>query len=60
MMSKPAVRAAWGALVLACLLVMVRQIFVGLEIDEVYALSLGFRLVQGDRLFATMWEPHQL
>lgn len=59
-MSKPAVRAAWGALVLACLLVMVRQIFVGLEIDEVYALSLGFRLVQGDRLFATMWEPHQL
>ena len=59
-MSKPAVRAAWGALVLACLLVMVRQIFVGLEIDELYALSLGFRLVQGDRLFATMWEPHQL
>ena len=60
MMSKSALRAAWGALVLACLLVMVRQIFVGLEIDEVYALSLGFRLVQGDRLFATMWEPHQL
>lgn len=59
-MSKRAVRAGWTALVLVCVLVMVRQIFVGLEIDEVYALSLGFRLVQGDHLFAQMWEPHQL
>ena len=54
------VRAAWAVLVLVCALVMVRQVFVGLEIDEVYALSLGYRLVSGDRLFATMWEPHQL
>ena len=60
MMQKRGVRAAWGVLVAACVLVMVRQVFVGLEIDEVYALSLGFRLVQGDRLFAQMWEPHQL
>lgn len=60
MMQKRGVRAAWGVLVVACVLVMVRQVFVGLEIDEVYALSLGFRLVQGDRLFAQMWEPHQL
>ena len=34
--------------------------FLGLEIDEEYALSLGFRLVRGDRLFYSMWEPHQL
>lgn len=60
MMPKRGVRIAWGVLVAVCVLVMVRQIFVGLEIDEVYALSLGFRLVQGDRLFAQMWEPHQL
>lgn len=59
-MSKRMVRAGWAALVLVCALVMVRQIFVGLEIDEPYALALGFRLVQGDRLFAEMWEPHQL
>ena len=39
---------------------MVRSAFVGLEIDEEYALSLGFRLVSGDRLFYSMWEPHQL
>lgn len=60
MMQKRGGRTAWGVLVAVCVLVMVRQVFVGLEIDEVYALSLGFRLVQGDRLFAQMWEPHQL
>ena len=59
-MSKRMVRAGWGALAAVCALIMVRQIFVGLEIDEPYALALGFRLVQGDRLFAQMWEPHQL
>ena len=44
----------------ATLAVMVRSAFVGLEIDEEYALSLGYRLVSGDRLFYSMWEPHQL
>lgn len=60
MKTKPLVRTAWVVLCLFCAAVMVRQIFVGLEIDEVYALSLGFRLVQGDRFFVQMWEPHQL
>ncbi len=41
-------------------LAMAKTLFVGLEIDEEYAFSLGFRLVKGDRLFYTMWEPHQL
>ena len=44
----------------ATLVVMARSAFVGLEIDEEYALSLGYRLVSGDRLFYSMWEPHQL
>ena len=44
----------------ASLVVVVRSAFVGLEIDEEYALSLGYRLVSGDRLFYSMWEPHQL
>ena len=39
---------------------MLHTLFAGLEIDEEYALSLGFRLVRGDRLFYSMWEPHQL
>lgn len=50
--------------VLAALLVLaavaaVRGVFVGLEIDEQYALSLSYRLLRGDRLLYTMWEPHQ-
>lgn len=47
-------------LVLVCAAVMLRSTFTGLEIDEEYALSLGYRLVSGDRLFYDMWEPHQL
>lgn len=35
------------------------SLFVGLEIDEQYALSLSYRLLRGDRLLYTMWEPHQ-
>ena len=47
-------------LVLFCAAVMLRSAFTGLEIDEEYALSLGCRLVSGDRLFYDLWEPHQL
>lgn len=39
---------------------VVKTLFAGLEIDEEYALSIGWRLIQGDTLFYTMWEPHQL
>lgn len=54
------VRAAAAALAVLAAAAMLRSLFVGLEIDEEYALSLGFRLVKGDRLFYSMWEPHQL
>lgn len=46
-------------LVLA-LLALGHSLFTGLEIDEQYALSLSYRLLRGDTLFHTMWEPHQL
>lgn len=59
-MTKGKTNLLWGALAVLCLGVMVWSAFTGLEIDEEYALSLGYRLVSGDRLFATMWEPHQL
>ena len=54
------VKLLFALLCAAALVVMVRSAFVGLEIDEEYALSLGYRLVSGDRLFYSMWEPHQL
>lgn len=47
-------------LILLAAVSVVKTLFVGLEIDEEYALSLGWRLIQGDTLFYTMWEPHQL
>ena len=53
-------RAAWAALALLCAAALLRSVLTGLEIDEAYTLSLAHRLVSGDRLFADMWEPHQL
>ena len=41
-------------LLVLTVLAMAKTLFVGLEIDEEYAFSLGFRLVKGDRLFYTM------
>lgn len=61
MTEKPMVRrTAAVAVTVVTAAALLRSLFVGLEIDEEYALSLGFRLVSGDRLFETMWEPHQL
>lgn len=59
-MTQRKTKALWAVLAVLCGLVMLRTAFTGLEIDEEYALSLGYRLVSGDRLFVTMWEPHQL
>ena len=53
-------RAAWAALALLCAAALLRSVLTGLEIDEAYTLSLAHRLISGDRLFADMWEPHQL
>ena len=48
-------RLLTAAAVLLAAAAMLHTLFVGLEIDEEYALSLGFRLVRGDRLFYSMW-----
>lgn len=34
-------------------------IFVSLQMDEEYAVSMSYRLLLGDRLFAQIWDPHQ-
>lgn len=48
-------------LVLAAALALytIKSIFVGADIDEAYGVTVGYRLVQGDRLVWDMWEPHQ-
>ena len=37
----------------------VKILFAGYDIDEQYAVSMSYRLLQGDRLLWDMWEPHQ-
>jgi|GEM_PF-702950 hypothetical protein len=37
----------------------VTKIAVGFDIDEAYAVTMPYRLLQGDRLFKDMWEVHQ-
>ena len=50
----------WKYLLLgASMVATVKIIFFGFDIDEQYAVSMAYRLVQGDRMFLEMWEPHQ-
>lgn len=46
-------------LVLFTFLAVVKTVFVSIDIDESYAVTQSFRLVQGDLLLQDMWEPHQ-
>lgn len=47
-----------GILFLSALAV-VKTLIIGLEVDEEYAVTLGYRIAMGDRMFLEMWEPHQ-
>ncbi len=38
---------------------VVKNIFVGTNVDEGYAVVMGYRLAMGDKLLLEMWEPHQ-
>lgn len=47
--------------VMLCLTLLgfIKSILISLDIDESYAVALGYRLTRGDRLLRDMWEPHQ-
>ncbi len=49
----------WIALLILSVLAAVIKIFTGFDIDEGYAVSMPYRLLQGDRLFLDLWEVHQ-
>lgn len=54
------VRKTFRWLVVPALLAyVVKNIFVGADIDESYGVMVGYRLATGDRLLLEMWEPHQ-
>ena len=48
------------AIVSGVLLSFVKAVFISFDIDESYAVTQAYRLIQGDQLFLSMWEPHQL
>lgn len=48
------------AVLLGTLLAAVKSIFISLDIDECYALAVGYRLATGERFFMDLWESHQL
>ncbi len=39
---------------------LIKALFISLDIDESYLVACAYRIVNGDRLFLDMWEPHQL
>ena len=47
-------------LILLSVVAAVNQLLIGFDIDEGYAVSMPFRLLQGDHLFADMWEVTRL
>lgn len=52
-------KSLFWVLVAALAAYTIKSIFVGADIDEAYGVTLGYRLVQGDKLMWDMWEPHQ-
>ena len=46
-------------LAVATVLVNIKSIFTDFGIDSEYAITMSYRMLQGDRMFVEMWEPHQ-
>lgn len=46
-------------LVMLTLMSFLKAIWISLDIDEAYAVTLGYRMARGDKLVRDMWEPHQ-
>lgn len=54
-------KCKWILILLAffAVLVNIKSIFTDYNYDSGYAVALAYRMVQGDAMFAEMWEPHQ-
>ncbi len=42
-----------------CMISCVKALILEFNIDEQYAISLGYRMANGDKMLLDMWEPHQ-
>lgn len=52
-------KAVISILIVLSVIASATKILTGFDIDEAYALAIPYRVLQGDRLFADMWEVHQ-
>lgn len=57
--ASPVRKAVVSILIVLSLIASATKILTGFDIDEAYALAIPYRVLQGDRLFADMWEVHQ-
>ncbi len=48
-----------GLVVMLSILGALKTIFVCLCVDEEYQITMGYRLLCGEKLFVDMWDPHQ-
>ncbi len=46
-------------LLVGAVLAAIKCIFVSIQRDEEYAITLAYRLIRGDRLLSDVWDPHQ-
>lgn len=46
-------------LIAGSILAALKTIFIGLHVDEEYQISMGYRLLHGEKLFKDLWDPHQ-
>lgn len=59
-MKKQKINMVCAVLFALSALAAVKTIWISLDIDESYALAVGYRLATGEKLFADLWESHQL
>jgi len=52
-------KALFLMLIVTSFAATLKCIFVSLQMDEEYAISLSYRLLLDDRLFTEIWDPHQ-
>ena len=53
-------RLCYAVIFLLSVLACIKTIFISLDIDESYAMAVGYRLATGERFFKDLWEAHQL
>ena len=48
-----------GVVIFLSVLAALKTVFVGLNVDEEYQITMGYRLLRGEKMFVDIWDPHQ-